>query len=196
MKSKIVMFFAIILLILGVIGLVFFLNKEILQHKEIPQNKEMSQNELVSISDSINIEKEEIIEQLGGYKVIGKIIIDKINLKDVILEKTTDESLNYGITKFWGPNINEPGNFSITGHNYKIKRSNLFKDLDKLEVNDTFILEDLENNKVTYKIYDKSVVPPTDTSGIDQNNDGKREATLITCTKGAVNRIVFKAREI
>lgn len=190
MKSKIVMFFATIFLILGVIGLIIFFNKE------IPQEKEIDQKQLASISDFVNIEKEEIIEQIGGYKVIGKIIIDKINLNDVILEKTTDESLNYGITKFWGPNINEPGNFSITGHNYKIKRSNLFKDLDELEINDTFILEDLENNRVTYKIYDKSVVPPTDTSGIDQNNDGKRETTLITCTKGAVNRIVFKAREI
>ena len=142
-----------------------------------------------------NEEKQEEITKIGQYKVIGKIIIEKIDLEDVILEKTTDTSLNLGLTKFWGPGINKPGNVSITGHNYKIERSKLFSELDKLQKGDTFELEDMNKNRIIYKIYNKYTVDPEDTSCIDQNNDGKREVTLITCTKGAQKRIIIKARE-
>lgn len=150
-------------------------------------------------SEAENTENEsesEEIKKIGNYKVIGKIIINKIELEDVILEKTTDTSLNLGLTKFWGPGINKPGNISITGHNYKIERSKLFSELNNLQKGDTFELEDMDKNRITYKIYDKYTVDPEDTSCIDQNKDGKREATLITCTKGAQKRIIFKAREI
>ena len=142
-----------------------------------------------------NEEKKEDIKKIGQYDVIGKIIIDKIELEDVILEKTTETSLNLGLTKFWGPEINKPGNVSITGHNYKIERSKLFSELDKLQKGDTFELEDMNKNRITYKIYNKYTVDPEDTSCIDQNNDGKKEVTLITCTKGAQKRIIIKARE-
>ena len=142
-----------------------------------------------------NEEKQEEIKKIGKYNVIGKIIIEKIDLEDVILEKTTDTSLNLGLTKFWGPEINKPGNVSITGHNYKIERSKLFSELDKLQKGDTFELEDINKNRIIYKIYNKYTVDPEDTSCIDQNNDGKREVTLITCTKGAQKRIIIKARE-
>lgn len=142
-----------------------------------------------------NEEKQEEIKEIGKYSVIGKIIIEKIDLEDVILEKTTDTSLNLGLTKFWGPEINKPGNVSITGHNYKIERSKLFSELDKLQKGDTFELEDINKNRIIYKIYNKYTVDPEDTSCIDQNNDGKREVTLITCTKGAQKRIIIKARE-
>ena len=142
-----------------------------------------------------NEEKQEEIKKIGQYNVIGKIIIDKIELEDVILEKTTDASLNLGLTKFWGPGINKPGNVSITGHNYKIERSKLFSELDKLQKGDTFELEDMNKNRIIYIIYNKYTVDPEDTSCIDQNNDGRREVTLITCTKGAQKRIIIKARE-
>lgn len=152
--------------------------------------------ENIETENNENEEKSEEITKIGNYKVIGKIIIDKIELEDVILEKTTDTSLNLGLTKFWGPGINKPGNISITGHNYKIERSKLFSELNNLQKGDTFELEDMDKNRITYKIYDKYTVDPEDTSCIDQNKDGKREVTLITCTKGAQKRIIFKAREI
>lgn len=152
--------------------------------------------ENIETESNENEEESEEITKIGNYKVIGKIIIDKIELEDVILEKTTDTSLNLGLTKFWGPGINKPGNISITGHNYKIERSKLFSELNNLQKGDTFELEDMDKNRITYKIYDKYTVDPEDTSCIDQNKDGKREVTLITCTKGAQKRIIFKAREI
>ena len=144
------------------------------------------------VSEKIDINT---VKEIKGYKVIGRIKINKLNYEDIILDKTTTESLKLGLTKFWGPEMNELGNFSISGHNYKIERSQLFSKLDKLVEGDTFSLKDLTGRIVNYRIYKKYKVLPSDTSPIDQNEDGKREVTLITCTRNAKERIIFKARE-
>ncbi len=69
-------------------------------------------------------------ESVSGYSVIGKIEIDKIDIQSYIFEKTTKASLKLGATKFWGPDINEPGNICISGHNYQ----KLFGKLKNLSV--------------------------------------------------------------
>ncbi len=208
-KSKISIIIGICLIVASSVVLMFYIFKSYrIQNNLNLENEVETSSKNIEKTDSINQKENEEtentkeaindneIKSIGNYKVIGKIIISKIELEDVILEKTTDTSLNLGITKFWGPDINKPGNVSITGHNYKIERSKLFSELDRLQKGDTFELEDMDKNRLTYKIYDKYTVYPEDTSSIDQNNDGKREVTLITCTKGAKKRIIIKAREI
>ena len=54
---------------------------------------------------------------LKGHKVIGKLQIPAINLETYILENTNKETLNISVTKLTGPEINQIGNFCITGHN-------------------------------------------------------------------------------
>ena len=193
---KIIFIIVAIILCIGISVVVnYFIGKSIENKNEVepqPENAVVQESNLATNEE----QAEEDITQVGGYAVIGKIKIPKIELEDVILEKTTDDSLNLGLTKFWGPEMNEIGNFSITGHNYKINRSELFSKLDNLIVGDTFSLEDQKGRTVTYKVYKKYTVDPKDTTPIDQNKDGKREVTLITCTKGAKKRIIIKAREV
>lgn len=207
-KSKISIIVGLCLIIISICILTIYIWKNHQFKKLVNTNIEIeTNNENIIDEDTTSIEEnveeentedetKEEIKKIGNYKVIGKIKIEKIELEDIILEKTTDTSLNLGLTKFWGPGINKPGNVSITGHNYKIDRSKLFSELDKIKKGDTFELEDMDKNSIKYKIYDKYTVEPEDTSCIDQNNDGKREVTLITCTKGAQKRIIFKAREM
>lgn len=203
-KKKITRFINMILFLVLIISIFtgsiyfkFFLKKEIDKEETYIYSEVGSEeNDDISGENKENETSEtDQIDEISGYKVIGKIIIAKIGLEDVILEKTTDQSLNLGLTKFWGPNLNEAGNVSITGHNYKIKRSPLFSKLNNVKIGDQFEIQDLSGRKVTYKIYEKFTVEPTDTSVIEQNKDGKREVTLITCTKGAKKRIIIKAKE-
>lgn len=193
---KIIFIIVAVILCIGIFIVVnYFRGKSIENKNEVepqPENAVVQESNLTTNEE----QAEENITQVGGYAVIGKIKIPKIELEDVILEKTTDDSLNLGLTKFWGPEMNEIGNFSITGHNYKIDRSELFSKLDNLIVGDTFSLEDQKGRTVRYKVYKKYTVDPKDTTPIDQNKDGKREVTLITCTKGAKKRIIIKAREV
>ena len=131
-------------------------------------------------------------DKMGKYKVLGQLVIDKIGVKKEILNITEDESLNLSVTKFYGPNINEKGNFCITGHNYK----NMLKEAKNLKVGDTFYLINKEKQtKVTYKIFDIYTCKPTDLECLDSRYPQSKEVTLITCNPGAVTRLIIKAKE-
>ena len=68
------------------------------------------------INDKEN--KQETIK-LDGYDVEGIIEIPKIDIKYPIVSTTSDEAMKVAITKFWGANINDIGNYTLAGHNYK-----------------------------------------------------------------------------
>ena len=56
--------------------------------------------------------------------------------------------------------------------------------------------ETKSDGSIDYEIYDKYSCEPTDLSCLDQNQDGKKEVTLITCNPGGLTRLICKAREI
>lgn len=134
-----------------------------------------------------------IPDKIGGYDVLGVIVIDKIGIEQNILNKTTDSSLSLAVTKFYGPKLNEVGNFCIAGHNYK----GLFIDVKDLEIGDTFYIIDKEQSRtITYKIYKKYSVYPNELDCLSQSTNGKKEVTLITCNPGGLTRLIIKAQEI
>ena len=48
---------------------------------------------------------------------------------------------------------------------------------------------------MSYSVYDKFEVDPTDTSCTSQHTNGQKEITLITCTNDSKRRVIVKARE-
>lgn len=138
-------------------------------------------------------EYENMPSNIDGYKVVGKLEIPKIKLTTYILGETTEDSLNKSVTKLTGPTINREGNFCITGHNYNNGR--MFGKLNKLAKGDKIILTDTYNRSVEYTVSTIDKVVPTAVEVLSQNTLGEREVTLITCTKGALKRIVVKAIE-
>lgn len=138
--------------------------------------------------------KEEIILEYKGYEVSAKLEIPKISLETYILQNYSVQALKICVTKFWGANANEIGNFCIAGHNYRNKK--MFQDLKELEIGDRFFISDNKIGKVEYEIYDIYTVIPKDVSCLSQETNNKREVTLITCTSDSKKRIIVKAREL
>ena len=101
--------------------------------------------------------------------------------------------MQYSITKFAGGEVNSIGNFVVAGHNYL--DGSMFGKVKQLEIGDEIKLTDLYNNTVTYEIFDIYSVDPNDTSILESVQENTREVTLITCTKGHVERLITKARE-
>ena len=132
-------------------------------------------------------------ESIDGHKVVGKLEIPKIELTTYILGYTSKESLNKSVTKLTGPEINNEGNFCITGHNYNNGR--MFGKLKQLEIGDKIILTDTYDRSVTYTVNTIDTVTPKEVEVLSQNTLGEREVTLITCTTGALKRIVVRAIE-
>lgn len=155
------------------------------------KNNEINTNTNIDLKKEY--QKEEIINQYKGYQVSAKLEIPKIALETYILQNYSVKALNISVTKFWGTNANEVGNFCIAGHNFQNK--NMFHDLKKLNIGDTLSISDNKIGKVNYEIYDIYKVEPDDVSCLSQETNGKKEVTLITCTSDSEKRIIVKARE-
>jgi len=131
-----------------------------------------------------------IPNKMGNYEVVGQLVIDKIGVKRNILAICDDPALDLSIAKLYGPEVNEPGNFCVCGH-----RETMLKTLDTLKKGDTlYMINKKTKTKVTYEIYKVYECSPYDLSCLDQNEDGKREVTIITCTPSGAKRVVCKAR--
>lgn len=128
-----------------------------------------------------------------GWDVIAQLEIPKIKLKTYVLSEYSKKALLVSVTKFYGCEPNQVGNFCIAGHNYI--RNNMFHNIKKLKVGDTFTLTDKSNQTITYQIYKIEKVKPSDTKCLSQNTKGRREVTLITCTYDSSMRIIVKAKE-
>ena len=113
MKKKI---YNIILIILALILLVVI---SIIAFKRI--NNQIKEKELINTVADIKVKLEEIkesendektITKYKGYDIVGIIEIPKINIEYPIINQTSDETMALSITKFWGNNVNDIGNFS------------------------------------------------------------------------------------
>lgn len=161
----------------------------------ITQNTTVVQQQTNDIQTVTKIyPKEEIIEEYKGYDVCAKLEIPVIELETYVLKNYSTQALNISVTKFWGVDPNEIGNFCVAGHNFINK--NMFRNLKKLNIGDKLILTDNTIGKIEYEIFDIYTVIPEDTSCLFPVIDGKREITLITCTNDSSRRIIVKAREV
>ena len=151
-------------------------------------------NENTTQDTSFNQTEESILTTYKGYPVIAKLEIPKINLETYVISEYSNQALGVSVTKFYGGDPNEIGNFCIAGHNYITK--NMFHDLKKLSIGDTFTLIDANNNEGIYQIYLVETVEPNETQCLSQKTEGKTEVTLITCTTDSSKRIIVKAVKI
>lgn len=127
------------------------------------------------------------------YNVEAILYYKKLGIKYSILSEESDALLKISLCKYWGPKPNEVGNYCVVGHNYRSGK--MFGKLSKATNGDEIQLKDLSGRTVTYVVYNKYVIEPTDVSCTSQLTNGARELTLITCTNQGKKRLVVKARE-
>ena len=143
---------------------------------------------------SFDQSEDSILTTYKGYPVIAKLEIPKIDLETYVISEYSNQALGVSVTKFYGGNPNEVGNFCIAGHNYIT--NNMFHDLKKLSVGDIFTLIDNNAHEGIYKIYLVETVEPDETQCLSQKTNGRIEVTLITCTTDSSKRIIVKAVKI
>ena len=195
MKKRIYNIILIILVIAFLIVISLIINKRI--------NNQIKENELINVVKNVKSQIEEnkkitddnskIVTKYKGYDVVGIIKIPKINIEYPIIDKTNDETMALSITKFWGNNVNDIGNYTMAGHNYF--DSTMFSNTNKLTVGDTIEMIDLNGNVIEYKVFDKYIIDPNDVECVQSVKENTREITLITCINGRKNRLIVKARE-
>ena len=128
------------------------------------------------------------------YSTEARITIPKIKVDYPVLTETSDKLLNISVNKYHGNGPNEVGNYCIVGHNYR--NGKMFGRLSELKNGDIAKLEDVTGRTLTYVVYDKYIVLPTDTRCTSQLTKGRKEMTLITCANNGTKRLIVKCREI
>ena len=188
-------------------------SQEILANLEIPEEDTTvaKNNVLVVVLDEempIEEEKTNVVNNQAKqttakgheYTTVATINIPKIKVTYPIIDGPTDspeeteDLLKISPTRFWGPEPNEVGNFCIVGHNYR--NSRFFSKVPTLVEGDSIDITDLSGKTITYKVYSKYQVDPSDVSCTTQLTNGRREITLITCTDDSKYRVVVKARQV
>lgn len=164
------------------------------QEKTITQKETITEENNTTQDTDSNETEENMLTTYKGYPVIAKLEIPKIDLETYVISEYSNQALGVSVTKYFGGNPNEVGNFCIAGHNYITK--NMFHDLKKLSIGDTFTLIDINNNQGIYQIYLIETVEPNETQCLSQKTEGKTEVTLITCTTDSSKRIIVKAVKI
>lgn len=132
--------------------------------------------------------------EFKGYKIEGIIEIPKINIKYPIIDHTDEKTMMVSISKFWGPQANEIGNYTVAGHNNR--DGTMFGKTKRLQIGDKIKITDLKGETIEYEIFKIYSILPDDVSCVESVEANTREVTLITCTNGHKKRLVTKARQI
>lgn len=158
-------------------------------------NNNVQDNLAQNITSSENTQTQGGVQtKYKGYNVVGIIEIPKTGLKYPVLSDYSAKSLNTSVVAIYpqNPTLNTPGNVVIAGHNYK--NGTFFSNNKKLSNGDQIFITDLNNNKVTYTIYNMFETTPNDTECYNKDTEGKAEITLSTCTDDSSARLIVEAR--
>lgn len=176
-KKKTIVIGIIIALIVVIIATICFISKK----------EETSDTNTIGTSNV----SESLIEKYNGYDVLGKIIIDDLEVEQYILDSTEDNALNNGVIRLYGGSLNNYGNFCIAGHN----KSGVFEKLSEMEVGNYFTIVEPDLKETKYKITEIYSAEADDLKCLLQN-DEKVEITLITCENASTTRLIVKAEEV
>lgn len=129
-----------------------------------------------------------------GFTVVGRMEIPAIDLDLPVLERSNKPALEASIGVLMGPGLNQIGNTTIVGHNYR--NGTFFSRNDELENGDAIYITDNSGTRIEYTIYNKYTTSSEDSDYLTRDTAGKREISLSTCTNDSRYRLVIWAREV
>lgn len=161
-------------------------------------NKSLSLNRQDFINGESVGEKYKSLLNIDGSGMMGYITIDKIGLQLPIYHGTSESVLSNGVGHLEGSSLPLGGNGThcvLTGHR-GVPTSELFSDLDDLDIGDIFTITILDE-VLAYEVDKISIVAPDDDTKlyVDKNRD---YVTLLTCTPYAVNshRLLVRGKRV
>lgn len=150
-------------------------------------NPDLQIENLIGNSNSSNI------KMYKGFPMVGTIEIPAINFTSPVLQDASSKAIEVAVGIYDGPGLNEIGNTTIAGHNYRDGR--FFSNNKKLVEGDKIHITDDTGRKITYVIYKTYTTTPEDSSYLDRDTEGRREISLTTCTDDTKSRLIIWAKE-
>lgn len=220
MNSKYSNFLTIflVLIIIAIIGIIGFLGYKYYQTYIIKNNSENfvdafgNENTNIGNNSSVLPDNEEIdfsgVDQgennnggesgerkkYNGFYASGTIEIPATNLKSPILAQSeySPKALETAVVETYGPGLNQVGNTTISGHNYR--NGTFFSNNKKLNIGDRIFITDETGKRLSYTIYDKFEAEETYADYMTRDTQGAIEISLSTCTDDSKARLIILAK--
>ena len=134
------------------------------------------------------------VKKYNGFVVAGTIEIPKTDLKCPIIAKSeySQKSLETSVVELYGDGLNQVGNTTIAGHNYR--NGTFFSNNKKLNVGDKIYITDLTGKRLAYTIYDKFEAEDNYSDYMVRDTKGAIEISLSTCTDDSKARLIILAK--
>ena len=133
-------------------------------------------------------------KQYNGFDVAGTIEIPATNLKCPVLEQYeySPKALETSVVVLYGVGLNQPGNTTIAGHNYR--NGLFFSNNKKLNNGDKIYITDSTGKRLAYTIYNKYEAAENESDYITRDTQGATEISLTTCTDDSKARTIIWAK--
>lgn len=133
-------------------------------------------------------------KQYNGFDVAGTIEIPATGLKCPVLEQYeySPKALETSVVVLYGAGLNQVGNTTIAGHNYR--NNTFFSNNKKLKNGDKIYITDSTGKRLPYTIYDKFEAAENESDYITRDTQGAIEISLTTCTDDSKARTIILAR--
>lgn len=132
--------------------------------------------------------------QFNGFDTVGTLEIPKTNVSQPVLasHELSKTSLETALVEIYGPGLNQVGNTTIAGHNFR--NGTFFSNNKKLEIGDKLYVTDLSGNRISYTIYNKYETTENDSEYMTRDTQGAIEVSLTTCTDDSKGRLIIWAK--
>lgn len=130
----------------------------------------------------------------NGFLTSGTIEIPVTKLKCPIIAQSdySPKALETAVVELYGPGLNQVGNTTISGHNYR--NGTFFSNNKKLNIGDKIFITDLTGKRLSYTIYDKFEAEDNYADYMVRDTQGAIEISLSTCTDNAKKRLIIFAK--
>ena len=134
------------------------------------------------------------VQKFNGFTVAGSIEIPATNLKSPIIARAeySKSALENAIVEIYGPGLNQVGNTTLAGHNYR--NGNFFSNNKKLNIGDKIYITDLSGHRQSYTIYNKYEAAENESDYMTRDTQGAVEISLSTCTDDSSARLIIWAK--
>ena len=133
-------------------------------------------------------------QRYNGFLISGTIEIPATGLKSPVIAASeySPKALETAVSELYGVGLNQVGNTTIMGHNYRDGR--FFANNKKLQVGDKIYITDLTGKRLSYTIYDKFETEENDSDYMSRDTQNAIEISLSTCTDNSKKRLIILAK--
>lgn len=130
----------------------------------------------------------------SGFLTSGTIEIPTTKLKCPVIAPSeySQKALDTSVVEIYGPGLNQVGNTTISGHNYR--NGTFFSNNKKLNIGDKIYITDLSGKRLSYTIYEKFEAEENYADYMVRDTQGAIEISLSTCTDDAKKRLIIFAK--